>query len=139
MIQPTKFRIHSRRCGVVLMFALVALIVASTILLAVLKTVAVQHRRIEASMYQEQARWLAESGLEKAALQLSQNADYTGESWTIAADKLDGVHSGLVVVTVEPGESPGRVAIRSQAQFPSADPTGAKYTVAAAASPKSTN
>lgn len=139
-----------QRRGLALLASLVALAVAAAVLFALLRSTAGQHRQVDMLIYQEQARWLAESGVEKAAASIAVDTDYRGEEWTVSAEQMGADSAGMVSITVTPNtEEPMRYAIRSQASFPSGSPTPARYTVeltlqagekpAASQSPSNTN
>ena len=66
-----------------------------------------------------QAAWLAESGLERAARQLQLDAEYAGETWTIAEEALAGGEAGVVEIEVEEiAGRPDRRLVRVRADYP---------------------
>ena len=66
-----------------------------------------------------QAEWLAESGLERAAVRLAEAPDYRGETWQVPAADLGGPWSGTVTIAVEPvAAQPARRTVRVQADYP---------------------
>lgn len=52
-----------------------------------------------------QTAWLLESGLERAAARLAVDRNYTGETWTINADRLGGPDAAAIVIRVESDQS----------------------------------
>ena len=82
------------RRGVLLAVVIVCLAVASAVLLAVVKTTVTASRQVQTQAWQTQARWLAESGLERAAARLATDADYAGETWRVPAAAFGGVDAG---------------------------------------------
>lgn len=77
-------------------------------------------RRVEE---QQQARWLAEAGVRRAAARLSADPTYPGEVWTIAADDIDRTLDAEIELTVKPDDSAdGLVAIIAQARYPARQP-----------------
>lgn len=97
------FNSHStaaNRRGAVLIFAMIAVLLASVIGAALLKTALTQRRQARRAQNHSQSDWLAESGVERAAGQLSRDADYKGETWNVAASELGGSQAGRVVIQV---------------------------------------
>ena len=70
------------------MAVIVCLTIASAFLLSAVKQFALAKRSAELHHRQQQATWLAEAGLERAAVGLKQTG-YTGETWTISASDLE--------------------------------------------------
>lgn len=91
---------NGSRDGMILMIAIVCVAVASMVFMAVLKTAVTERSAIEARHWQEQARWLAESGVERAAARLAADPAYRGETWRIPAEEIDGNDAGVVKVEV---------------------------------------
>lgn len=91
------------RRGAVALIALIALLLASAVGTALLKTSLADHRVVQSQQDRLQADWLAESGLSRAAARLAREQDYQGETWTIAAGDLGEHASGTVVISVEAG------------------------------------
>lgn len=90
------------RRAVVLMAVIVALAVMGTLFLVILQRVAVQRRQSRIAEVNLQSLWLAQSGLERAAAQLHASSDYTGETWSIPADQVDGRAPATVEIKVKP-------------------------------------
>ncbi|MCH8828904.1 MAG: hypothetical protein IID45_04925 [Planctomycetes bacterium] len=91
----------SRR-GAALIFAMIALLLASVIGAALLKTALAQRRQARREQNRAQSEWLAESGLERAAALLARDASYKGETWNVAAKELGGNQAGRVIIEVAP-------------------------------------
>ncbi len=116
--QPNGSR-KPRRHGIVLVAVMACLAVASMIFISVVKTAALGHRATQSDARQVQAAWLAESGLERAAWQLANDADYAGETWTLSADELAGPHDAVVEIEVEAvAEQPDQRLVRVRADYP---------------------
>lgn len=117
---PGLFRANNRR-GAALLFAMIALLLASVIGAALLKTALTQRRQARREQHRAQSAWLAESGIERAAALLAGNADYKGETWNVAATELGGNQAGRVVITVTPVSTDAdQRRIRVTAEFPAA-------------------
>lgn len=116
-----------RRRGAVLLIALIAILLASTIGVTIARTALIHRRQIEREETRMQADWLAEAGLNRAVARLNSDANYTGETWTVAAGDLGGEKNGTVVVTVGPAEDRKDLkSVRVEALYPNTGTYGAK-------------
>jgi type II secretory pathway component PulK len=124
-------RKHNRR-GSALLIALVCLIVI-TIVSGTLLRQGIQARgQLRAEERRLQARWLAESGLERAAARLADDAGYTGETWTISADALADPWPGQVTIAVAPvAGHPARRLVTVRADYPSGATLRARHSAQA--------
>jgi len=122
-------RVISRRRGAILVAMMVCIVLISLILGALLK-LSVAHRR-QGLREQEriQARWLAESGVERAANRLSADSDYAGETWEIAAENLGNAGPARVEIQVKTDEGrPDQRVVTAVAVFPADRARFAKRT-----------
>ena len=118
-------RPKSHRRGIALVLVIGCLF-AFVIILGVMIRVGVnevqQSRIEERRMF---ASWLAESGLERAWSKLAASREYTGETWTLTKENLDGV----IRITVEAvPDAPHRRLVRAQAEYPASSTTHARQT-----------
>ena len=88
------------RRGSVLVIVLVSLLVASMLGAGLIRTVLVHHRQMRVLSGQQQGFWLAEAGVQRAAGQLSETAEYTGETWKVPADVLGLSRTAEVTIEV---------------------------------------
>jgi len=111
----------SPRCGMVMFVAIACLSIAALVFLAILKTAVAERAAIDTRHRLEQAGWLAESALERAAARLAADPGYRGETWSIPAAELDGKAGAAVTIRVEPidGRADRRL-VRVEAQYPDA-------------------
>ncbi|MCR4413480.1 MAG: hypothetical protein NUV77_13750 [Thermoguttaceae bacterium] len=112
-----------RQRGVVLVAVLACVGLAGLLMLSVARLAAT--RRIEVRQVGRalQARWLAESALDRAAARLAADPGYTGETWTVSPDALGGDEGGSVRIEVLAiADQPARRRVRVQADYPD-DPT----------------
>ena len=93
----------SSRRGVVVLFALIALLLTSVIGGSLLKTALAQRRFALREQTRLQSIWLAESGIERAAARLSRDPNYTGETWSVSASDIATPLS--TDISVAPGDS----------------------------------
>ena len=103
----------------VLIVLLVCLAVAATLIVGAVRIALTSHRATQTASWNVQARWLAESGLERAAAKLAAAAAYPGETWTIPAEELGAEESGVVRIEVQPiPEQEKHYKIKIEADFP---------------------
>ncbi len=108
---------------------LVALALAATIGGALLQLVAMERSLLTARQRESQARWLAESGVERAAGRLAADQDYAGETWSLAVEDLGGRGPAEVTIRVETdAASPNRRLVAVEAEFPSDSVTRKRCT-----------
>lgn len=108
-----------RRRGAILVVVIVCVMVALALLSSIVKLAAVGRHTFDRQLWEAQASWLAESGLERAAWRLAADPDYTGETWTVPAEELAASDAAVVEIQVEPiPERPGRRLVRVRADYP---------------------
>lgn len=109
-----------RRRGAVLIMALVGLVLLTVIGGTLLRWIAMEHKLLRSREQANQARWLAEAGIERAAARLADAEDYAGETWQIAATDLPAGKSARVrlqVATVD--DQPRQRSIEVDVEYPS--------------------
>ena len=95
----------SPRSGIALLVVLVALAIVSSIAITLLRLAMLHHRQAEHETSLAQSRWLAESALDRTAVQLKADAKFSGSIWSIAAKELNGRHTAQVTIEVKPIEN----------------------------------
>jgi Tfp pilus assembly protein PilX len=109
---------HKRR-GMILILILACLTIAAALLIVGVKLALSNHRFTQTFRWNMQAQCLAESGMDRAAAQLSADADYSGETWKIPAEQLGGEAAGIVTIEVKPIEGQtNRRLVKVQSDFP---------------------
>lgn len=99
--------------------AIVALGVASALLVTLMRAAMDRQRRAEVELWEVQADCLAASGLERAAARLAKDKAYRGEVWHLPADSLGTRHAAVVTIEVLAGQTqPGGRAVRVRADYP---------------------
>ncbi len=88
--------------AVISVAVLVCLLVMTLICGSLLRLVHSERMLVRNQERALQADWLAESGLERAALRLGDDPAYRGETWTLSAGELGGPIPGVVTIHVEP-------------------------------------
>ena len=79
--------ISSRR-GSVMVFALIALLVASMMIGSLLKTAGMSHRQIRKDEIRLQASLLADAGCERVRMLLQSQPDFSSGEWDVPAEQL---------------------------------------------------
>lgn len=112
-------RRRQTRRGAVLIAALVCVAVAAVVFMSALKIASSQRQRMETELWQLQAVWLAESGLDRAAERLAAKPDFSGETWSIPAEQLGGSYAAVVRIRVESvRDQPNSRLVRVEADYP---------------------
>ena len=93
------------RRGAALVLAMVCLLVVATISVALTRLLVDEHRQAQRRQHQVQALWVAESAVQRAAVQLRASSDYGGETWRIDAATMGGKWPAEAVIRIEPVES----------------------------------
>lgn len=117
----------AHRRGAALVMALLALALIAMVFGVLLKRAGGERTILRVEERAIQADWLAESGLERAAARLENDASYPGETWTIPAADLGGREGAEVRIEVEAVEGrPDRRRVRVQADHPPDAPSRAR-------------
>jgi type II secretory pathway component PulK len=107
----------------VLIVFLACLAVAAALIAGTARIALVSHQAAQTASWNAQARWLAESGAERAAAKLAADAAYAGETWTIPAVEFGGQEGdqegGIVRIQIQPAaDQPQRRTLKIEADFP---------------------
>ena len=89
------------RSGIALLVVLVALGIVSSIAITLLRLAVMHHHQAQHETSVAQTRWLAESALDRTAVQLKADAKFNGSTWSIPAKELDGRHTAQVTIEVK--------------------------------------
>lgn len=116
----SKNRKHSRRGGG-LVVALVTLLVVTSLMGSLIRSLLVELRQCRHEAVDLQAQWLAEAALDRAVANLRSNANYTGEIWKVKFSPTpanSGSSSGVVEIHIEreATQQPTRVSV--DARYP---------------------
>lgn len=115
------------RSGIALMVVLVALAIVSAIATTLLRLAVMHHRQAAHETSVAQTRWLAESALDRTAVQLKSDAKLTGSTWSIPAEQLGGRHAAKVTIEVRPVENaPQAREVTVIADYPANSPQRAR-------------
>ena len=128
-----------------MIMVIVCLVVAAVICGLLLKMAVLARETADGQHRSAQARWLAESAVERAVARLAQDARYSGETWTLPPAELP--HGGLVRIAVEtphgqaglaPGPRRGALSRRSGPRLPVYERSGGGNTLTITRSPSGT-
>ena len=76
------------RDGAAMVFALMALLLASIMMAGLLRTVSMSHRQLKRYEYRIQASLLADAGCARAVAKLQHEPDFKSEIWNVPAEQL---------------------------------------------------
>jgi hypothetical protein len=94
-------RAGNRRSGAVLLVAIICLMVLTAVIGLFLKTSLKRQRQQRSFEHQTQARWLAESELDRAVTAFRADPEFQGGTREIPADEISGAHSAEVSISVD--------------------------------------
>src|SRR3954447_25556412 len=92
-------RSTSRR-GVFAIVALIAFSVIALVVAATFRTAVLEHQQLRDQQRRVQSQWLADAGIARAVSRLSQDAQYTGETWNIPHDQIGSGLDATVTLRV---------------------------------------
>ncbi|HAY80782.1 MAG TPA: hypothetical protein DCY79_13325 [Planctomycetaceae bacterium] len=91
----------TRRRGTLLVIVLLCLMVVGLTSAGLLRWITLHQRQVRQTQWQQQALWLAESGLSRARQRLAADNGYSGEAWQLDAQQLSRDHAGVVTIQCE--------------------------------------
>lgn len=118
-------RFQRRRRGAVLAAALVCLLIVMAMLGHMLLGVVRTGRQLHIERNRRQCDLLLHAGIGRAARQLSNSADYSGETWELPAAEIIGQGDGRVQIEVMASENGQPARLHVIAEYP----TGSERSV----------
>lgn len=115
-VQRISERVSHRR-GVILLSVLVALLVIGTILSLGFRLLVVQRTHLRREGNYIQGKVLAESAIQRAKFRLRRGEQYSGETWRIPGEILEGGAVVEIVVGLVPDQADSR-QISIQVRYP---------------------
>jgi type II secretory pathway component PulK len=106
---------QSRR-GAAMVFALVALIAATSIVAVLLRTASISHRQLKRDELRAQAVLLANAGIARAILKLHQHPDFTDETWNVPSEQF--ITGKTAVVQLKIVQQQEKRVLSATAEFP---------------------
>ena len=122
-LKPMRSRAPRPRRGmaVIIIIAVLAMTMAFAGVWA--RRIVIERRAARRAEEQQQARWLAEAGVRRAAARLSADPAYSGETWLIDAVEIDRPSPAAIEINVAPGESTGSPSmLTAKASYPRDEP-----------------
>ena len=113
-----KLRRSNPRRGLTLIPSLVCLVVATALCAVLLRQAHTERVMVKSLERNEQAQWLAESGLARALARLAADRSYQGETWKLPAEALGGQLAGEVRITVTTENPSTKRKVRVEADYP---------------------
>lgn len=120
---------NRRRHGIVIVAVVVLLAVAMTLFGIWAKSALRGQRLLRQRALDVQARRLAEAGIWRVAAQLSRDAKFSGETWSVPAESLGGPYAASVEIRVEPADDHANALVRATAEHPAGAVHRARHTL----------
>lgn len=121
--RPTRSPAAGPRRGVAVIIVIAVLAMTMAFAGVWARRIVMERRAARRAEEQQQARWLAEAGVRRAAARLAADPAYAGEVWAIAADEIDRPADAEIELTVEPGDSADApVTVVAKARYPRDEP-----------------
>jgi hypothetical protein len=122
--RPAQLR-RQRRRGAVLVMALVCLLIVMAMLGSLLLAVVHSGRQLHVERDRRQCELLLQAGLDRAAVRLARDREYSGETWDIPASELPNQGAGQVTIELSTDENPSARRLLVAAEYP----TGSERSV----------
>ncbi len=120
----TSVSLQRRRKGAAMIMAIIALIICTSISLSMFKTTMLRQQHFVNRQWKLQTELIADSALERAYHQLTNDPKYTGETWTVSVNEERG--SAMIQVI---DSQQDRYQVKVVARFPSDVVTRAQVTI----------
>lgn len=121
--RPNRSSIARQRRGIAVIIIIAVLAMTMAFAGVWARRIVMEQRAARRAEEQQQARWLAEAGVRRAAARLSADPAYAGETWLIDAAEIDRPSPAEVEIVVEPGASATTVAtLIAKARYPRGEP-----------------
>ena len=112
-----------------MVFALMAILVASMLIAALLRTTAMSHRQLKRDEYRLQANLLADAGCDRALVLLKIKPDFSTEEWKVPAELLSPDRTATVRLSVTNDTTqPERRMVSVIAEYPTGHPDLVRVT-----------
>lgn len=118
---------RANRRGVAGMWGIVCLIIATAMAATIGRLALTGNRLVLQEHRRSQCDWLVDAGRALALSRLRNDPKYTGETWNISAEQLEGSDPGEVVIEVQP-VADSKPQIRVIGRFPKGSPHQVQVT-----------
>jgi Tfp pilus assembly protein PilX len=109
---------RQKRAGAVLVAALVCMLVVMTLIGTMLQGTLRARRQMRVERDRRQAELLVDAGLSRAALRLSRDVEYRGESWQLTPEQIVGRGGGLVTIAASRAAADKPWQVHVVAEYP---------------------
>lgn len=107
------------RSGSAVLIPMVCLVLSLTIIGELLKQSSIEHKQLIKEQYRLQSIWLADAAAQRAAVKLSHQPDYKGETWTLSPEEIGGKYPGEVFIKIDRNQKNNKlITIRTEASYP---------------------
>ena len=100
MKRPLREAPPNSRRGTIVIIAMIALLLASAMGLALIKTSLAERKLVLQSQHRLQAQWLTEAGIERAVVQYRLNPNYDKETWIVPDSLLDEGEACTIAIKI---------------------------------------
>ncbi|MCO6045025.1 hypothetical protein NG895_14035 [Aeoliella sp. ICT_H6.2] len=116
-----------RNCGATMLVVLAVIGVSAVVLAYATESMVDHHRQARLRHEHRQCRLLSEAALARAELQLASSAEYSGETWQVAAADSGLAQDALVLIEVKTSEG-GEPMVIATTQYPATGPRRVTHT-----------
>ena len=117
------------RTGAAMVFALVALLVASMMIAALLKMAGMSHRQLQRDQFRLQCSLLADAGCARALAMIAADPSFQEAEWQVPAEQLSLDRTAVVRVRVIPADAKAsNRRVVAVAEYPVGDPNLVRIT-----------
>ena len=113
--QAALTHLHSMRSGAVLIVAIIALILCTAVCMSVFRTTVLRQDRFELRQLQLQTQLLADSAIDRAAMQRGLDREYRHEVWEL---DINGEQARVEIELTEDTPQSGILKLSIRAQYP---------------------
>lgn len=117
------------RRGAVLIFAMMAMLVGSMLIVALMRTASLTHRTLKQEEIRLQANQLADAGCSRLIRLLQKNPEFTDEAWTVPPEQLEPGRTATVRMKVSTDTAkPNRKLAKVEVEYPVGHPDLVRIT-----------
>ena len=115
-------RQRRRQSGLILICVLACLAIVMGIAASMLKTALAASRAARQELQLSQTEFLLAAGVQRAVRQLTEDEDYSGETWELTSKAIPGIESAMVEIDVEAPNDNQPAQVHVIAQLPADSP-----------------
>ncbi len=111
-----------RQSGLILICVLACLAIVMGIAASMLKTALAARHAARQELKLSQTEFLLAAGVQRAVRQLTEDEDYSGETWELTSKAIPGIETALVEIDVEASTNDEPAQVHVIAQLPADSP-----------------